>query len=160
MMRAVPVISISIIKGGIREGVIPPPIGSEVVVVKFARLRREVVTGAVLVAPAFLAKADAFYRGVWARSNNPTLLVLIDAVAGKPAGDDLRLPVRITLGVHVANFDGFVADDTDDLVRFNVTVAVLVGVRGDVGGEGIGHINLHQVSNQHRHYGIMPCRLQ
>ena len=89
-MRAVPVISISIIKGGIR-GVLFPLVGSEVVVVKFARLRREVVTGAVLVAPAFLAKADAFYRGVWARSNNPTLLVLIDAVAGKPAGDDLRL---------------------------------------------------------------------
>lgn len=121
---------------------------------EFAGCISEAVAGAVFVLPAALVEADAFDGALGVALVGPLLLVLIGAVTGEAAGDDLRLPIGIALGVHLANLDGLGADDADDLVGINVAVAVVVGIGGGVGGQ-LSHINLHQVSNQQRHYAIM-----
>ena len=122
MMRAVPVISISIL---MRVGGGPKP------PLKLERSREPETLELVNQLLFYLVAGFANAR--------------IDVVPFREAANDLSAPT---------------ADDTAVPVMRGAAYTIGLGVAVVDGAGECRHINLHQVSNQHRHYGIMPCRRQ
>ncbi len=99
----------------------------KVVVVELDRLFAERKLSAMFVFPdASFAQTDAHYWVCIVAGDEPLLVALVRTVSGKAANIEFQFGAVVTLGIHLAHFNGLVANYLNDLKWVDVAVAVVV----------------------------------